>query len=253
MHIFITGASSGIGASLARRLGANPHHHLTLVARRQHKLEELAAELEATVSIIPGDLSDPARAQDIVDRAVDHAGPIDCLINNAGMNRFEHAHAMEHTKAATLFNLNVLSPMALVEATYPSMRERSQGSIVNIASVAAVNTPHGMAHYSATKAALAKYSEALHTEARAHGIHVLTVYPGPVATDMEASARRSFGGSLGKADKLPLGTPDELAEKIERGMRLKKRKLTYPKFYQSAFVLPALTQCLTERFSPQLR
>ena len=74
--------------------------------------------------------------------------------------------------------------MALVEAVLPAMKDAQSGSIVNVSSVAAVNTPTGMGHYAATKAALAKYSEALHVELKDHGIHVVTVYPGPVATPM---------------------------------------------------------------------
>ena len=252
MHILITGASSGIGASLARQFGTDPTHRITLVARRENKLRELAAELAAETNVLPWDLSNPQSVPELVSQAVEAFGPVDCLINNAGMNRLEAAHAMGHQHAATLFNLNVLSPMALVEAVYPSMREQGKGSIVNVSSVAAINTPTGLAHYSATKAALARYSEALHLEAKADGIHVLTVYPGPVTTAMEASIRKGYSSDLGMAGGLPMGTPEELATKVAKAIRTKTRKVYYPEFYRSAFAFPALSQCLTEKFSPQL-
>ena len=251
MHILITGASSGIGASLARQFGTDPTHQITLVARREDKLKELAAELSAETQVLPWDLSAPQSVPELVAQAVEAFGPVDCLINNAGMNRLEAAHAMEHQHAATLFNLNVLSPMALVEQVYPGMRERGKGSIVNVSSVAAVNTPAGLAHYSATKAALAKYSEALHLEAKDDGIHVVTVYPGPVTTAMEASVRQGYGSDLGMVGSIPMGTPEELATKVAKAINAKTRKVYYPEVYRSAFAFPALSQCLTERFSPK--
>ena len=252
MHILITGASSGIGESIAREFGLNPNNSLTLVARRKDKLVALADSLNAQTLVLPCDLSVPENVPELVQLAVDQFGPVDKLVNNAGMNCFKGAGDVTHLEAAKLFNLNVLSPMALVEAVLPGMKERQDGGIVNVASVAAVNTPTGMAHYAATKAALAKYSEALHLELKEHGVHVVTVYPGPVATPMEVRARETFGGSFGAADKLPMGTPEELALKISKALTAKTRKIYYPDFYRSAFMFPNLSQCLTEKFSPGL-
>ena len=252
MHIIITGASSGIGESIAREYGSNPDHSITLVARRKDKLVALADSLQAQTLVVPCDLSAPENVPATVQLAVDQFGPVDMLVNNAGMNCFKGAGDVTHAEAAKLFNLNVLSPMALVEAVLPAMKDAQSGSIVNVSSVAAVNTPTGMAHYAATKAALAKYSEALHVELKDHGIHVVTVYPGPVATPMEVRARETFGGSFGAADKLPMGTPEELALKINKAITAKTRKLYYPDFYRSAFMFPNLSQCLTEKFSPGL-
>jgi short-subunit dehydrogenase len=132
------------------------------------------------------------------------------------------------------------------------MKERGAGSIVNVASVAAVNTPNGMGVYSATKAALTKYSEALHVELKSFGVHVATVYPGPVATEMDTKAREAFGGSFGAADRLPMGTPESLAVKIAKAIRVRTRKVYYPEFYRSSFMFPNFSQCITEKFSPRL-
>lgn len=252
MHILITGASSGIGESIARRLGKDPGNQITLVARRKERLVKLAGELQAETLVLPTDLSSPAEVPGLVKLATEQFGPVNYLVNNAGMNCFKDAGSVTTSEATTLFGLNVLSPMALVEAVLPTMKQAGEGTIVNISSVAAVNTPTGMAHYSATKAALAKYSEALHVELKHLGIKVLTVYPGPVATPMEERARKTFGGSFGAADRLPTGSPDELAEKIDRAILKKGRKLYYPEFYKSAFLFPNLSQCMTERFSPRL-
>lgn len=252
MHILITGASSGIGEALARHFGDNPENQLTLVARREDRLRTLADSIAATTQIFSVDLALSDTQFPWLEEAVAKSGPVDLLINNAGMNCIGLAHQVAAEDAARLFRLNVLTPMALASAVVPAMQERSSGTIVNVASVAAVNTPPGMSYYASTKAALATWSEGLHVDLRKDNIQVLTVYPGPVATPMETQARAAFGENLGIADKLPMGTADELAEKIDRAIARGHRKLYYPGFYRSSFWLPNMSQCLTETFAPPL-
>ena len=89
IHILITGASSGIGESIAREYGSNPDHLITLVARRKDKLVALADSLQAQTLVVPCDLSALENVPATVQLAVDQFGPVDMLVNNAGMNCFQ--------------------------------------------------------------------------------------------------------------------------------------------------------------------
>ena len=252
MHILITGASSGIGEAIARHFGSDSANKLTLVARRLEKMQQLADEVVAESQALKVDLLSADAADLAVKQAVERFGPIDLLINNAGANDLGEPAGFEVARAEKLFALNVFSPMRLVEAVLPAMRERSRGAIVNVASIAAANAPGMMTHYAATKAALARYSEGLATQLEPEGIQILTVYPGPVKTPMEDQVRDRLGGDLGMGDKLPSGDPQELALKIDKALQKGRRRLVYPSFYASALWLPMLGQRLTDEFSPRL-
>lgn len=252
MHIFITGASSGIGEAIARHFGAESSNKLTLVARRLEKMEALGSELSAQTQALKFDLTQPSAASQALVQAQEHFGPVDVLINNAGANHLGDPAGFDVSAAERLFALNVFSPMRLIEAALPEMRKRGQGAIVNVASIAAANAPGIMTHYAATKAALARYSEGLATQLEPEGIQVLTVYPGPVKTPMEDQVRDQLGGDLGMGDRLPNGKPEELAIKIDEALNKRKRRLVYPGFYASALWFPLVGQRLTDEFSPRL-
>ena len=131
------------------------------------------------------------------------------------------------------------------------MVERGSGIIVNIASVAGLISTPGMCHYNAAKHALAAFSECLGTELRGTGVHVLTVYPGPVRTPMEQAARERLGG--GAADLAPTGTSKGLARLVLKAVRRRKRRVIFPRFYAGVRHVRVLTQWLTDRFTPSLR
>jgi short-subunit dehydrogenase len=190
----ITGASSGIGEATARRLAREPGARLVLVARRQERLDALAAELggATTVSVDLTDPQGPARVQEIVVR--EH-GALHLLVNNAGAawrGQFADtgwANVEQHMK------VNFEAPVRLTEALLPVLRETaaraystdrgggSRVSIVNVASTAGrVSRPNSGA-YSASKFALAGWSDALYGEEREHGVHVGLVLPGFVRTE----------------------------------------------------------------------
>ena len=252
MHVVITGASSGIGKALAHEFGKHEHHKVTLIARRVEVLQDLSKGLKAASLALRADLTEPGAGARALEEAVIASGPVDLLINNAGANHIAEPAGFAVEDAQRLFELNVFSPMRLVEAVLPSMRERGAGAIVNISSIAAANAPGMMTHYAATKAALARYSEGLGTQLAKEGIHVLTVYPGPVKTPMEDAVREKLGGDLGLGDKLPSGSPDELARLIAEALNGTRRRLVYPKMYASALWLPLVGQRLTDEFSPTL-
>jgi short-subunit dehydrogenase len=261
MHIVITGASSGIGEGLARYFGARHDVGLTLVARRGDVLQTLAAELPARTHVVAADLAADPHPGAWLAEAADALGPIDVLINNAGIQYVEPAVGVDDARAARMLALNVAAPMRLANAVLPTMLARRSGAIVNVASVAAITWTPGMAHYNASKSALAAWSETLRVELEGSGVQLLTVYPGPVATPMERAARSKLQGApsrgpsfaaAGLVDRLPTGTPAELAQLIDEGLRKGTPRIIYPRLYRLARHLRGLTQWLTDRFTPRV-
>jgi short-subunit dehydrogenase len=135
--ILITGASGGIGGAIARQL-AERGASLILVNRDGAKLEALAAQLRATdikVTPIVGDLAQPGEPARLVQDALEQAGAIDILINCAGVQNFGFFAEESAADTATLFNVNTIAPIAMVNAVLPHMLERGKGQIVNLGSI----------------------------------------------------------------------------------------------------------------------
>jgi short-subunit dehydrogenase len=183
MHVVVTGASSGIGLDLARAF-ARPGHRLSLVARRRNLLEELGAGLAVENQVIVADMADAADPIGWLTRAEATFGPTDILINNAGTSYVEPVLGVDAARIQALFQINVHTPIAAIHHVLPAMVQRRQGVIVNVASTAAFAPAPYFCHYSATKAALGSFSECLRMEVKNSGVHVVTVYPGPVKTPM---------------------------------------------------------------------
>ncbi len=183
----ITGASSGIGEALARRLAAQEKQTLVLVARRQDKLAALAAELKtahgARVETIVLDLEVPGAAARLLADVEARGLAIDTLINNAGFGLNNLFADMPLDRIQGMMQLNMVALTELSHGVLPGMRLRRQGRIMNIASVAAFQACPRFAVYGATKAYVLMFSEALDAEERKHGIHVTAVCPGATATE----------------------------------------------------------------------
>lgn len=195
----VTGASSGIGAEFARKL-AGRGMHLVLTARREEQLHELASELDTRhgtkTHVIPGDLTDPAFPRQLFDAIQDKGVEISMLVNNAG---FGDVCAVANSDAQKLLRMVQVNVAALTELTYlylPEMIERGNGQIINIASVVAFQPVAYMPVYSASKAYVLHFSEALWAECRDHGITVMALCPGTTRTDFFEVA--GAGGWLAK-------------------------------------------------------
>lgn len=250
MHVLLTGASSGIGEGLARIFGAEGHR-LTLVARRAERLQALAAELpEAHVEA--RDLLEPSQVAGLVEAATAALGPVDVLVNNAGMELLDHSDTLDPDQAERLLRLNLLAPLRLTRQVLPQMRARRCGTIVDIASVAAFASQPFATHYCASKAGLAAAGHQLRWELQGTGVHVLTVYPGPIHTDMGHRALSSYttdpSGGL-----LPWGTVDVLGRRILRAIDREQDELVYPQIYRVAKAFPAITRLLTRFTQAELR
>ena len=178
----VTGASAGIGEATARRLDRDGWK-LLLVARRGDKLEKLAGEL-SDASVLALDLTDedaPARVFEQAERE----GALHLLVNNAGgawRAEFGDAEGGWENVRRTM-ELNFDSVLRLTEALLPLLRRSAPSSIVNVASTAGRVARPGVGAYSASKFALAGWSDALHLEEKRHGVHVGTVLPGFIATE----------------------------------------------------------------------
>jgi short-subunit dehydrogenase len=239
----ITGASSGLGAAAARRLAREPGLHVVLVARRAERLEALAAELPSATSL-PLDLLDddaPTRARAHLEEH--HGGRLQLLVNNAGTGgRGTFARAGYEPIRQTMA-LNFDAQVRLTEALLPLLRAGAPSAIVNVASTAARIGRPGAGAYSASKAALAVWTDALRAEEHAHGVHVGAVMPGFIPT--EGFPQRELAEK--RTTRWMLGTPEEAAEAIAE-VGLNRRAERYvPRFYGALAALRTVAPPLLRR------
>jgi short-subunit dehydrogenase len=246
MHVVITGASSGIGACLAREYHSSGAH-VTIVARRAALLEKLKDQLGSRCDVVVADLSDEQPA-----RWLANVAPVDVFINNAGFNITGEFDAADDAEVARLWRVNLTAPVALARAAVPKMIARGSGALVNISSVAGIVPPAGMACYSAAKAGLAAFSEALNAELRLSGVHVLTVYPGPIDNGAVQDNIDVYGKDS-VATSVPMGKATELAAAIRASVERRDDRLIFPRFYAAARSFPSIARWLVTRFTPPLR
>ena len=142
--------------------------------------------------------------------------------------------------------------MRLTKCVLPSMLERRAGCIVDVASMAGIAPTPGMFYYNASKAALAAASEGLRGELRTTGVHVLTVYPGPVRTPMEEKGRAAYQATAMMKLTTPVGDAAVLARKIANGVTRRRARIIYPGIYALARQFPNLTRFFMDRFTPPL-
>ncbi|MGH7856383.1 MAG: SDR family NAD(P)-dependent oxidoreductase, partial [Candidatus Binatia bacterium] len=177
----VTGASSGIGEAIARRLAAEGSE-LVLVARRQERLERLGFELRRfrsiPVEIVPADLTAAVDLERVEARLASAGRPVDLLVNNAGGGRLSVFPEGTPEDEECWARLNAISVLRLTAAALPGMRERARGTILNISSGAAFQPSPYAAVYGASKAFVNSFSQAIREESRRHGIVVTAVCPG---------------------------------------------------------------------------
>jgi len=186
----ITGASAGIGAELAR-VFAGHGHDLVLVARREQRLNELAAGIAAggrpRPLVLPLDVARPDAAMRLGEALAARALEPQYIVNNAGFGLVGHAAALDRDEQLAMIDLNVRALTDLSLAFVESLA-RHRGGVLNVASVAGFLPGPGSAVYYAGKAFVLSFSEALHSELKAQGIRVTCLCPGPVATEFAARA-----------------------------------------------------------------
>ena len=178
----VTGASSGIGADLAREL-ASRGHGVTLVARREDRLLELARELDSVrVEVIACDVGDPDARAALFDEVERRGLTVDVLVNNAGIGTMGPVAQAEVAAELAQIRVNVEAVVDLTTRAVQLMQPRRSGAVLNVGSTAGFQPFPGQAAYGATKAFVRSYTEALRVELADSGVTVATLNPGPVRT-----------------------------------------------------------------------
>jgi NADP-dependent 3-hydroxy acid dehydrogenase YdfG len=207
----ITGASSGIGEATAFAF-AERGVHLALISRNQSKLEEVAnvtTELGVKTRIYPMDLSEVHRVRETVEAIAQDFESLDILVNNAGIG---YTGGLLETSLADwqrVIDLNLTSVFQCIQGVLPSMRQRQQGTIINVASVAGHQVFPNWGAYCVSKFGLVALSKTLATEERANGIRVMTFSPGAVNTSIwdTETVKADF-------DRSQMLTPEVVAQTI---------------------------------------
>jgi short-subunit dehydrogenase len=182
----VTGASAGIGEALAIELAA-AGVHVILTARRQDRLEALAAKLASNFSVqtktIVADLEDPGAPAQIFAATEGTGLPIDVLVNNAGFGYYGEFAKGDPGRQAAMVQVNCTAVVALTNLFLPKMIDRKRGDVLIVASTAAYQPVAYLATYAATKVFDRFLAEAIAEEVKKHGIHVSALCPGPTESE----------------------------------------------------------------------
>lgn len=224
----ITGASSGIGAALARRL-AGLGHGVTLVARRQDRIAELAHRLSARYGVraeaLSCDLLDPAARDELPSRVNDLGLRVSVLINNAGVASGGDFTDQDPGHEIDMVRLNCEALLGLTTAYAPGFQQRP-GAILVVASASGFAPIPRQATYAATKAFALSLAEALHFELRPTGTSVTALCPGPVSTEI-ADRSPALRNLFAHAPKFAVISAEQCAAQAIRGLE-KNRRIVVP-------------------------
>jgi len=212
--ILITGASSGIGEATARHL-ASLGHRVALGARRIERLQALTEELQAQgqhASCRAVDVSQLHDMQAFVEHAETHHGPIDVIINNAGVMPLSPLNALKVDEWNRMIDVNIRGVLHGIAAVLPGMEERGRGQVINIASIGAHAVSPTAAVYCATKYAVWAISEGLRQESER--IRVTTICPGVVESELADSISDASAREAMKAFRRVAIAPDAIARAV---------------------------------------
>jgi len=248
-HVLVTGAAGAIGGALARRMRvAWPSARLALLDRDTDALRTLAAEL-GNASVHAVDLRELDKLPAVIDQVTAHA-PLDGLINCAGIMHVKQLQTWKWEEAHDLVTIDLLAPLRLQDLVVRGMIDRKRGVIVNVASMAGKVPLKGATYYGASKAGLAMASEIARADLAPHGIRVVTVYPGPVRSQLEQGARDEWGGGGFIGRFAPLGEPDELARRIMKAIDDDEPRVIYPRLYGVGWSATNLSSWLSLSYGP---
>lgn len=178
--VAITGASSGIGAAIAKHFSA-AGHPLLLLARRVEKIEALGLPDTLCRKV---DVTDAAALRAAITEAEDKYGPVDCLVNNAGVMLLGQVDTQDPAEWQKMYDVNVLAVLNGMQAVLGDMKARSHGTIINISSIAGKKAFPNHAAYVGTKFAVSAISETIREEVADSGVRVMTICPGVVETEL---------------------------------------------------------------------
>ena len=190
-HVLVTGASGGLGSALVREL-AKKGAQLVVTSQSIQALDELIATLPEKTRIAPvtADLSSPDQAEMLAGKAIEALDYIDVLFNNAGIGYFALMDEATEENIRHLFELNTFSPLALIKALIPQMKQRGGGRIINIVSSAGRVPIPTVGVYGGSKSALAVMTNTMRLELAPFEIDIINIYPGTIASSFEENALR---------------------------------------------------------------
>ena len=206
----ITGASRGIGFAIARKLG-ELGSRVSICSRDPQKLESAANELKRhgiNVFAMPADVTRPTDIDAFVTRTETSLGPIEIVVNNAGVGYFGPSHEASEVNWDQVLDTNLKSVFLMTKAVAPALIQRRTGHIINIASLAGKNAFPGGGIYCASKWGLLGFTQCVAEDLRAYGIRVSAVCPGSVATEFSPQ------GSHANKDTSKMLQPDDVAHAV---------------------------------------
>lgn len=223
----ITGASSGIGEAIARKLAAQGLR-VVLVARRRERLETLAGQIRTGGGIAQIFTADLTSEADRV-RLCEQAGTADVLVNNAGLGWYGYGDEMSWKTALEILQVNVEAVVQLSLTFLSGMRQRNTGHIINIGSISGSLPSQGIALYGATKSFLDNFTTALHRELTGTHVHVSVVRAGPVRTEFGEAALLHENGMQVPTEKMGV-TAEQVAGRIWTLIRRPRRLIYIPDY-----------------------
>jgi len=240
----ITGASSGIGEATARRLAREPGARLVLVARREDRLRELAVALGVPTTCVAVDVTDPGAPARVREHLSEHHDHLDLLVNNAGAAWRATFADGGYANVRRTMELNFDAVVRLTEVLLPLLRQSAPSAIVNVSSTAGRVARGGSGAYSASKFALAGWTDSLYAEEQPHGVHVGLVLPGFIETEgfpaAELTAKRLTGWMV--------SSPEAAAEAIFEAGIGRRAERYVPRPYGLIAALRVLAPGLLRRF-----
>jgi len=241
----ITGASSGMGREIARRLARRGYRTL-LVARREALLREASEELSRFAPSVglSLDLNDPAAIEAAIPAALAEHGDPEVLINCAGHGLYRLAKDQADAEVRTLMQVHYFAAFALIRLTLPAMLQRRKGHVINIASMSTKIGPWGHAGYAAAKAALVSLTQSLAAEHQVDGVRFSYVNPGIVRTDYFASP--AVAGLFGRQQRRAI-EPGRVADATVRLLDHPRLEICVPGHYRALDWLKAISPGLAHR------
>jgi short-subunit dehydrogenase len=239
----VTGSSSGIGEATAHRLARIPNAAIVLVARREERLQALAGSLGERASFLAVDLLEDDAPERIRAHVAERHGRLDLLVNNAGAAWRARFAEGGYQNVKRTMDINFDAQVRLTEALLPLLRTSAPSSIVNVASTAGRVARAGSGAYSASKFALAGWSDSLWAEEQPHGVHVGLVLPGFISTEgfpqAELTAR--------PLTRWIVSTPEKAAEAIYQAGVERRAERYVPRPYAIAAALRVVAPRLVRR------
>ncbi len=239
----VTGASSGIGEATARRLARVPNAQVVLVARREERLRALADSLGPQTSFLALDLLNEDAPECVRAHVSEHYGRLNLLVNNAGAAWRARFAEGGYANVKRTMNINFDAQLRLTEALLELLRASAPSAIVNVASTAGRVARAGSGAYSASKFALAGWSDSLWAEERPHGVHVGLVLPGFISTEGFPQAELT-GRAL---TRWIVSTPEKAAEAIYQAGVERRPERYVPRPYALAAALRIVAPGLVRR------